>query len=408
MKRKNTASSDTIDTTRYETLVAWIRNEIRGGRWKENTVIPSRRTLAQQHGMSVNTVNHAIGMLVREGLLVTRNRMGTQVAESFTIPEVPVLSPRPMVKPNAASVTVGILVHDNETPMADADWRTAACRTLEKTLSEYSVGSAHIPVRGNAGRNLQDALARAGAMNVQALAVIYFTTDWKWENVLTPFFMAHPLPMMLITTAQLDTPIPHTYVDEAASGYLVAHHLVTLGYRRFNWIGAFKQLSWASERLRGFQRGIARTAHQLSMPCDGGNIKCFAPNPSVTWEQWMSGSPKSNRRRVEEQVGLALARSGAEPNNPIAFIGVNDDVAIMVAEVLKKRGIKPGRDAGVVGFDDGTETAIHNITSVRPPLRDMASTAARLLVEGVVGGKPLPTRVGLHGSLILRQSTQRE
>ena len=58
----------------------FIKNEIRSGRLRSNTRLPSERELAKRFGISRNTVKLALSRLVTEGMVVTKPQSGTFVA----------------------------------------------------------------------------------------------------------------------------------------------------------------------------------------------------------------------------------------------------------------------------------------------------------------------------------------
>jgi DNA-binding transcriptional regulator YhcF (GntR family) len=65
-----------------EQLVAALRRRIDAGSLAPGERLPPVRTLAEELGLSPNTVAKAYRSLEREGLLVTRGRHGTFVAET--------------------------------------------------------------------------------------------------------------------------------------------------------------------------------------------------------------------------------------------------------------------------------------------------------------------------------------
>jgi DNA-binding LacI/PurR family transcriptional regulator len=78
--------------------------------------------------------------------------------------------------------------------------------------------------------------------------------------------------------------------------------------------------------------------------------------------------------------------------HPTAFVCASDTLAMGVLHTLSDRGLTPGRDIAVVGFDDSQVAQVvpPGLTSVRQPLEDVAveivSALERLLAH--------PPRVG--------------
>lgn len=76
------ALSPDAKTPLYEQLYAALAREIRSGARRPGTALPGRRTMAQQLGVSVNTVDTAYQMLAAEGLAEPRPRSGFFVQET--------------------------------------------------------------------------------------------------------------------------------------------------------------------------------------------------------------------------------------------------------------------------------------------------------------------------------------
>ena len=61
---------------RYQSLYEKIRDDITGGFYPCGTRIPSKRTSAEENGMSLVTVEHAYELLAEEGYIESRQRQG--------------------------------------------------------------------------------------------------------------------------------------------------------------------------------------------------------------------------------------------------------------------------------------------------------------------------------------------
>lgn len=75
----------------YRQLADILRADIRAGRLKPGQMLPSEAHLQHEHGVSLNSVRGALGILRDEGLLVTQRGRGTRVRlpESVTAVNVP-------------------------------------------------------------------------------------------------------------------------------------------------------------------------------------------------------------------------------------------------------------------------------------------------------------------------------
>ena len=71
-----------------------------------------------------------------------------------------------------------------------------------------------------------------------------------------------------------------------------------------------------------------------------------------------------------------LDRSG-----PTALVCVSDALALGALAELSARGLRPGVDVAVVGFDDTDIAQVVGLSSITQPLIEVADACARLLVD---------------------------
>lgn len=65
----------------YRQLADLIRAQILSGEMPPRRSLPSKRTLSQQYGVSVRTVEHAMKLLIAEGLIRTVHGKGQRVTD---------------------------------------------------------------------------------------------------------------------------------------------------------------------------------------------------------------------------------------------------------------------------------------------------------------------------------------
>lgn len=160
-------------------------------------------------------------------------------------------------------------------------------------------------------------------------------------------------------------------VDGAAGTRTAVRHCVDRGYRTIGFLG------WPEGSVVGDDRreGWSRAAESAGPSVRG---------PSASAEQDLDDA-------VRAAGGLLDALSIGD-----AVVCASDVLALGVHHALVRRGLEPGRDVGVVGFD-GSETAdMHHITSVAQPFDAIAEEALRL-VRSALTDEPAPA----DGSLLL-------
>ncbi|GAB4004263.1 hypothetical protein GCM10029992_48660 [Glycomyces albus] len=85
----------------------------------------------------------------------------------------------------------------------------------------------------------------------------------------------------------------------------------------------------------------------------------------------------------------------------------NDGEALGVYQAAAEAGLSIPGDLSVVGFDDlpMAEWNIPPLTTIRQPLKEMATTAAEMVVALAQGRPLLRSRIELATELVVREST---
>lgn len=176
----------------------------------------------------------------------------------------------------------------------------------------------------------------------------------------------------------------HSWVDvDGASGMRTATtHLIAAGHERIAFLGWPAGSGVGDDRRSGWERA-----------CQAAGLDTHGLG-----------------RRIED--GLASGRAACaelldSARPPTAFACVSDTIALGAWTELTSRGLVPGRDVAVTGFDDSAAAAATGLTSVAQPVSDVASACLDALKKLVAaaGGRPRShDRVLLEPRLVLRSS----
>jgi DNA-binding LacI/PurR family transcriptional regulator len=160
-----------------------------------------------------------------------------------------------------------------------------------------------------------------------------------------------------------DAPHPWVDVDGAAGADLATTHLIERGHQRIAWIGWRKDSRIGEDRRAGWSRAL--------------RSRGLATTGLAS--------------RVEDTVASGREASAVllDEAQPSAFVCASDTLAMGVLHTLAERGLAPGRDIAVVGFDDSQVAQVvpPGLTSVRQPLEDVAVEIVKAL-EGLLGHPP--------------------
>ena len=176
----------------------------------------------------------------------------------------------------------------------------------------------------------------------------------------------------------------HSWVDvDGAQGVADAvNHLVEQGHRRIGFIGWPEGSGVGDDRRAGWLREV----QARRLPVRGLDVR---------GEDGIASGASLAERLLD----------GARP--PTAFVCVSDAMAIGALHVLADRGLRPGVDVGVVGFDDSPVAGVvrPGLTSVRQPLEGVAEKLVELLLEHLAGTRSRPAHVILPPALVIRGSS---
>lgn len=175
---------------------------------------------------------------------------------------------------------------------------------------------------------------------------------------------------------------PWVDVDGAAGTRLATDHLLDQGHTRIGWIGWRKDSPIGEDRRAGWVDAM----HSRKLRTTG------------------------LASRVEDTVasGREAAAVLLDEAQPSAFVCASDTLAMGVLHTLADRGLAPGRDIAVVGFDDSPVAQVLHpgLTSVRQPLEQVAVEIVTAL-QGLLAHPPVVTEgILLAPTLVERRSSQ--
>lgn len=193
------------------------------------------------------------------------------------------------------------------------------------------------------------------------------------------------LPVTLVARTVEDAGVPAFLGDDEAGFHMVTQYLLDQGHRDIALVGGTRTTSTGRARRRGFanayqQAGIALPVRDdIETPYDR----------------------KAGFRAVEEIFG--------QGSPPTAIACCSDTVALGVMHGLRKRGLEPGRDIAVTGYDDIEEAAFSEppLTTVADGHGEIGRLAARALFAKIKGETPSTEPVMIEPELKIRGSVNR-
>jgi LacI family transcriptional regulator len=206
----------------------------------------------------------------------------------------------------------------------------------------------------------------------------------------TPIRFEPNLPTVNVSGHEDVAGVTNVILNHQHAAELGIGHLYNLGHRR---IAVIKGQEFSSDTVVRFDT-ICQAAAKRNIPIDPGlviRLQGDSPSPEVGYSAMKS-----------------LLATGEKFTAVFAF---NDISAIGAIRALEEMGLRIPADVSVLGFDDIYAAAFHNpaLTTIRQPLFEMGSLAARTLLQRLSDGRDakIPEVLSVEPTLVVRSSTAR-
>lgn len=392
---------------------AALRERIRGGAWSPGTLLPSRRDLAAEYGIDLNTLQRAIAPLLADGTLQadggrgtfvaaaaeegrgtfaavsTEGGRGTFVAATATGGEARISSGASL-----ANATLGMVytLFPDATDIG-AFWTRLAVRAIENafSLTGATIVSRNRAMGGPVPEPIGDALRALLGQGVAGIVVEGINDAQETADEVIAAVDPARMPIVYMSWHPTRYPLAHVYYDSGYEGYQAAQHLLGREYRRIAFIKPYEAY-WIDGRIAGASQAVhdSRSA--------AGELTVFPPGP------WPTGASSSYGDMGYDAMRRAL-QSVLGADGPWGVIAPNDFTAFGLLRAAEEAGLRPGRDIGIVGFDDDPNSAAAGLTTVRRPFETLGRAAAEMLIRELRGDRS-SLEVKLRSELIPRSSTR--
>jgi len=193
------------------------------------------------------------------------------------------------------------------------------------------------------------------------------------------------LPVTLVARTVEDAGVPAFLGDDEAGFHMVTKHLIENGHQDIALVGGTRSTSTGRARRRGFAKAFEEAG--LSVP-DRTDIE----------------TPYDRKAGF-----VAVDAIFADGPPPTAIACCSDTVALGVMHGLRQRGMEPGSDIAVTGYDDIEEAAFSSpsLTTVADGHAEIGRLAARALFAKIKGEETSEEAVFIEPELKVRASVTR-
>jgi len=273
------------------------------------------------------------------------------------------------------SSSIGLVIHDLSNPFF-AEFAAG----VDEALSEQG----YVTLLGSTGESPQRQQAvLASLLEHPSAGIILSPAEDSTVAELRAVLSEHT--HVLLFNRELDGTDDWDFLalDNEHGTCMATEHLIALGHRRIAFFGGHANSSSCRQRRSGYMQ--AMTAAGL-----------------VVQPQWLIESAP-NRLEAAERTGALFE----DDTHPTAAVCYNDTVALGLMLGLATRGIQPGREFAVTGFDDIAEAS-----ATTPPLTTLAAEprvrgrqAVQLLLRRMATPDAPPTRTIVPVQLHVRESS---
>lgn len=390
-------------------------------------MLPSRKDLAKEYGVDLRTLQRAIAGLLDDGTLQASDRRGTFVAKGECRTHDTIeLARHPLAatptesfhtrfshmvgEPYPASpMTIGIIAPCGLGEVVDDEprspWVEIIVRSLESECAKHGVTTRFCDLFEPGGKDwiaVDTGIRSLIEQGIDGLIVVDIHDVHGLLNTVMTLPDLETLPLSYVACRELLHPIPHVFYDNRYAGYQAAEHLIHAGYQRLVFYAPYSAY-WVTERLEGIQNALRHAGYSE-------DALILYPEGPVPEHVHTTRSTIFDIARSAKELDEAaqLCRDFLQGSDRIAYgiIAAGDAIAWAVLNTASEQGWHAGVDFGIVGFDDRQLSRTYGLTSLRPPLEALASTAFELL-QKAMHNQVGPMQVRLTSQLVVRSSTRK-
>lgn len=385
-----------VNTSKAAVVYRWLREEFEAGRVASGDRLPSENELCERFGASRPSVRQATARLAHEGLVRTERGRGT-----FRLP------------PRTTSSRDVAFVLPRLTSYIYPEIITAASRALSdrgyQTLFDCSDGGSEVErsILERLKERRPAALALspiqrvpfpAGATSIEARSSTDLAAEGATEGraaadrtlALLRDIREAGTAVLLLDNTLGDATFSSIVIDDYGAGKRAAEYLLDRGF-------ISPAIAWSAhhapfhERRRGFAEALASRGVPLTADRE---LRLETATPELRHEAM---EPFVER--------LTLSSSGKAQ----AVFCTNDELALVLRDAARRRGLAIPGDLSLVGFDDSPIARLSEVslTSFAYPSRYIGERAATILIEMIEGNAGFArTSISIEPVLVERGSVR--
>jgi DNA-binding LacI/PurR family transcriptional regulator len=312
------------------------------------------KTVAQAVGVSPSTVSNAynkpdqLSAALRERIMATAHELG------YAGPDA---SARALRSGKAGAI--GVLFTDKLAYAFSDPYAVGFLAGLAEVAEEFRTSLLLMPLSSADIVGGSNAVQQAA---IDAAAIFCVPGDHPAVDILT----ARGIPT--VSTDRGDHPdLSWVAIDEVEAAAKLGQHLTRLGHREIVVLVDKSEVTSGAVELSFDEVGCSDCEARIQ------GLEKAMPDARM---RIVSGGHNS----------FSSGLKGAEyvldsQDRPTAIVGLSDVQALGAMEAMKVRGLTPGRDLTVAGFDDIPAAEPAGLTTVHQPIKDKGRNVGRILLD---------------------------
>lgn len=361
-------------TARLATVHTELRQKIIQGTWKSGDRLPTTAELAQTFTCSVGMVGKAIAMLVHEGLVEQKPKLGTRVVNHTE-------------KHADGSPKLGAYAFIYPSEKHEGIWRTL------KGFQDMAHADGRQVVLLSAGADCRkeiEFVSRISEFDVRGAAIYPVLLSARDQVQFSQVLLDANFPVVLAEVNLLGLERPSVTLDGYHAGYTMTRHLLERGAKKVGFLANYARVPSVRDRYLGYRSAMEEAGVAIQSE--------WVALESVMHPDF--GDP------IKESVELArhyLKKAGGVDG----VVCVNDFLATGLLQVAAENGLDVPRNLKVTGMEDFAIAGSNEVplTSYHVPFEEMGAQVYRVL-DALLSNHPLETTENqIRGRLVIRSSS---
>jgi LacI family repressor for deo operon, udp, cdd, tsx, nupC, and nupG len=341
--------------------MVWL---IVSGQLKPDETLPSVRRMAKHLAININTVRSAYQKLEMDGMVATRQGLGTRILAYDP-------GRRPILESSIRSHTVGVILPAFSNPFYYA---------FLQGIEEEAYNDNTLLFICQTHDDALDALRIYGQLVAKGVDGVIVASHGI-DQYPTASIQGSTLPFVSV-----DWPTSPGYsvlLDLESAGYQATRHLLEHGHRR---IGLITYL-FDVPNVRPVNEGYYRAMREAGI------------EPQKRWIAPIHGF---DAPAGQEATRMLLS----QPDPPTAIFAIADMLALGAMQSIREAGLRIPEDIALASFNDIPLAALvePQLTTVAAPAQSMGMEAMKMLQCLITGKQPVQRQILLPVSLVVRKS----